>query len=46
LIIINANVVVFEGWFAYNGEMLVQEMLISTATLIEGEFRNMGYRVG
>jgi hypothetical protein len=46
LIIINANVVVFEGWFAYNGEMLVQEMLISTATLLEGEFRNMGYRVG
>lgn len=25
--------------------MLVQEMLISTATLIEGEFRNMGFGV-
>ena len=44
-IIINANVIVSEGWFNYNNEMLVQEMLISTATLIEGEFRNMGFGV-
>jgi len=44
-IIINANVVVSEGWFNYNNEMLVQEMLLSTATLIEGEFRNMGFGV-
>jgi len=45
LIIINANIVVGEGWFNFNNEMLVQEMLISTATLIEGEFRNMGFGV-
>jgi hypothetical protein len=44
-IIINANIIVGEGWFNYNNEMLVQEMLISTATLIEGEFRNMGFGV-
>ncbi len=45
LIIINANMIVGEGWFEYNNEMLVQEMLLSTATLIEGEFRNMGFGV-
>jgi hypothetical protein len=45
LIILNANVIVSEGWFMYNGEMMVQQMLISTATLIEGEFRNMGFGV-
>jgi hypothetical protein len=45
MIIFNANMVVAEGWFMYNGEMLVQQMLISTATLIEGEFRNMGFGV-
>jgi hypothetical protein len=45
LIIFNANMVVAEGWFIYNGEMMVQQMLISTATLIEGEFRNMGFGV-
>jgi hypothetical protein len=45
LIIINANSVVSEGWFMFNGQMLVQQMLISSATLIEGEFRNMGFGV-
>jgi hypothetical protein len=45
LIIFNANIVVGEGWFYFNSDVLVQEMLISTATLLEGEFRNMGYRV-
>ena len=45
LIIFNANMIVSEGWFSYNAEMMVQQMLISTATLIEGEFRNMGFGV-
>lgn len=45
MIIINANMIVAEGWFAFNGEMLVQQMLISTATLLEGEMRNMGFGV-
>ena len=45
LIIVNANVVVSENAFYYNGQVVVQEMLISAATLIEGEFRNMGYGV-
>jgi hypothetical protein len=45
LIIINANVVVGEGWFAFNNDVLVQQMLISTATLLEGELRNIGYNV-
>lgn len=45
LIILNANDVVREGWFTYNAETMVQQMLISTATLVEGEFRNMGFGV-
>ncbi len=45
LIILNANGIVREGWFTYNAETMVQQMLISTATLVEGEFRNMGFGV-
>lgn len=45
LIILHANGIVQEGWFSYNAETMVQQMLISTATLVEGEFRNMGFGV-
>ena len=45
MIIINANVVVGEGWFAFNNDVLVQQMLISTASILEGELRNVGYNV-
>lgn len=45
LIIFNANEIVQEGWFTYNAETMVQQMLISTATIVEGEFRNMGFGV-
>jgi len=44
-IIINANIVVGEGTFSYRTETMVQESLISVATLVESEFRNMGYGV-
>lgn len=45
LIIINANNLAGESWSVYNGNMLVQELLIGTAQLVESEFRNMGFNV-
>jgi hypothetical protein len=42
LIVINANEMASENQSVYNGDMLVQEMLVQTAHLVEGEFRNMG----
>jgi hypothetical protein len=45
IIILNANEIAAENHSKYNGDQLVQEMLVSTARLIEGEFRNMGYGV-
>jgi len=44
-IILNANDIASENQSIYNGDMLVQEMLIQTAHLVEGEFRNMGVGV-
>jgi len=44
-IILNANDIAAENQSMYNGDMLVQEMLVQTAHLIEGEFRNMGVGV-
>jgi|WetSurMetagenome_2_1015567.scaffolds.fasta_scaffold61889_2 hypothetical protein len=45
LIILNANENVIENSSKFNGDELVQEMLVSTARLLEGEFRNMGFGV-
>lgn len=45
LTVLNANDIAMENTTLYNGNMLVQEMLISTAQVIEGEFRNMGFGV-
>jgi hypothetical protein len=45
MIILNANDFAAENNTKFNGDELVQEMLVSTARLIEGEFRNMGYGV-
>ncbi len=45
LIIFNANMITSESWLVFNNSMLVQEMLVSTATVLEGELRNMGYNV-
>jgi hypothetical protein len=42
LITINANMVIRQTWANYNSEVIVQQMLISTAQIIEGELRNMG----
>ena len=43
--IINADAVVTENSSILNGNLLVQQMLITTAQLVEGEFRNMGVGV-
>jgi hypothetical protein len=43
--IINANVVVNENVSIVDGELMVQQLLTSTAQLVEGEFRNMGVGV-
>lgn len=45
LSIINANNVVAENSAIINGDVLVQQMLISTVQIVEGEFRNMGVGV-
>jgi len=45
MIILNANDMASENQSMYNGDVLVQQMLVSTARLIEGEFRNMGFGV-
>lgn len=45
VIILNASEIASENHYKYNGDELVQEMLVSTARLLEGEFRNMGFGV-
>jgi len=45
MIILTANDMAAENHMVYNGDMLVQEMLVSTVEVLEGEFRNMGYGV-
>ena len=45
LIVMTSNEIVSENQSVYNGDMLVQEMLTSTAEILEGEIRNMGYGV-
>ena len=44
-IILSANDIASENQSVYNGDMLVQQMLVETACMIEGEFRNMGVGV-
>ncbi len=45
LIVLNANDMAMESQSIQNGDVLVQEILVSTVRLIEGEFRNMGFGV-
>jgi hypothetical protein len=45
LIITTANDIAAETTSTYNGDALVQEMLITQAQCMEGEFRNMGYGI-
>jgi hypothetical protein len=41
-VMISANDTAAENHSLYNGDMMVQEMLVQTAYLLEGELRNMG----
>ncbi len=43
VIVLNANDIAAENQSTYHGDMMVQQMLTSTAQLVEGEFRNMGF---
>ncbi|RPI06785.1 MAG: hypothetical protein EHM64_01665 [Ignavibacteriae bacterium] len=42
MITINANLVIREAWAGFNSQLMVQQMLISNAQIVESEFRNMG----
>ena len=43
IIVLNANDIAAENQSTFHGDMMVQQMLTSTAQLVEGEFRNMGF---
>jgi len=43
--VLSANEVATETHSTFNGDVLVQEMLITTAQFVEGEFRNIGFGV-
>ena len=45
LIILTANSSALETQTTSHGDMLVQEMLVNVAQLVEGEFRNMGFGI-
>lgn len=45
LSVIHSNQLIYEQSTMLNGDVLVQQMLISNAQIVEGEFRNMGYGV-
>lgn len=45
IIIFNAYDISSTQTHVLNGDMLVQQMLVSLTQFLEGEFRNMGYRV-
>jgi hypothetical protein len=42
LIVINANFVINETIATYNSGVVVQQMLIADAQIVESEFRNIG----
>jgi hypothetical protein len=43
--VLTANDVASETYSVYDGDMTVQEMLVTTVQVLEGEFRNMGFGV-
>jgi len=45
VIILNANDIALTQASVLNGDMLVQQMIVSIAQILEGEFRNMGFNV-
>ncbi|MEK6572068.1 MAG: hypothetical protein AABZ61_11895 [Bacteroidota bacterium] len=45
VVILTANDITAENAFTLNGDVFVQQMLVSVAQIVEGEVRNMGYNV-
>jgi hypothetical protein len=45
MIVLNANGIATETQTTYHGDMLVQEILVGTVQMVEGELRNMGFGV-
>jgi hypothetical protein len=45
VIVLDANGLATETQMVYNGDQMVQQMLTTTAQLVEGELRNVGYGV-
>lgn len=45
VIVLDANDLATETQMVYNGDQMVQQMLTTTAQLVEGELRNIGYGV-
>ena len=43
--VLSVNDIANETYAIYSGDMTVQEMLVTTVQVMEGEFRNMGYGV-
>lgn len=43
--VLSVNDIANETYALYNGDMTVQEMLVTTVQVMEGEFRNMGFGV-
>jgi hypothetical protein len=43
--VLTVNDIANETYSVYQGDMTVQEMLVTTVQVLEGEFRNMGYGV-
>jgi hypothetical protein len=43
--VLSVNEIANETYSLYSGDMTVQEMLVTTVQVLEGEFRNMGYGV-
>lgn len=43
--VLSVNDIANETYALYSGDMTVQEMLVTTVQVMEGEFRNMGYGV-
>jgi len=43
LVILSANDLTAETTYMLNGDLFVQQMLVSVVQIVEGEIRNMGY---
>jgi len=45
LVVLSANDITAETTYMLNGDLFVQQMLVSVVQIVEGEIRNMGYGI-